>query len=161
MSAFSISIDVVLAHEGGYVNDPDDRGGETKFGISKRSFPHVDIANLTKQDAIDLYYLHFWEPIWGSHIASQKVATCFLDFAVNVGVTRAVKIMQGLVGTTVDGKVGPKTIGAINEAEPEILAGRFTIERIRFYSKIAGQRKSNLKFLRGWINRAISTLEEK
>ena len=58
---FDDIIEVVLHHEGGYVNDPDDPGGETNFGVAKRSHPDVDIANLTKDGAKEIYKEHYWD----------------------------------------------------------------------------------------------------
>ena len=60
---FDLIMNIILKHEGGYVNDPDDLGGETKYGISKRSFPSIDIKNLTKSEAIELYRQNYFVPL--------------------------------------------------------------------------------------------------
>lgn len=74
--------------EGGYVNDPDDPGGETKWGISKRQFPNEDIANLTPERAAELYYNNYWIPTNSSNIP-EPMRTCVFDTSVLCGVGRA------------------------------------------------------------------------
>ena len=61
-TTFDEIIEVVLEHEGGYVNDPHDAGGETNFGIAKRWYPDVDIKNLTKEQAKKIYHQDYWSP---------------------------------------------------------------------------------------------------
>lgn len=158
MAEFLKAIDGVLEREGGYVKDPSDRGGETKYGISKRSYPHLDIADLTKQDAVDIYCEDFWVPLCAGQIVKQIVANVFFDFSVNTGRTRATKLMQQIICVPIDGIIGPITIGAINSADGEKTAMQYTLQRIQFYSDLASGRKSQKKFLAGWINRALSAL---
>lgn len=79
--SFLDSVELVLAAEGGYVNNPSDPGGETKFGISKRSYPKLDIANLTRDDAIALYFTDFWEKFRIGLLPAQIAAKVF-----NIGV---------------------------------------------------------------------------
>lgn len=100
-----------LGEEGGYVNDPRDPGGETNFGISKRAYPAEDIASLTKERAQSLMVRDYWNPCRCAHLP-QKLATAVFDFAVNSGVSRAVKELQKVLGVGVDGIVGPATIAA-------------------------------------------------
>lgn len=86
---FDICFDRLMGNEGGYVNDPDDPGGETNWGISKRSYPHLDIKNLTREDAKQIYFRDFWQKINGGLI-DKRVAFQVFDFAVNSGPARAV-----------------------------------------------------------------------
>ena len=158
MAEFLKAIDGVLEREGGYVNDPADRGKATKYGISQRSYPHLDIADITKQDAVDIYCEDFWVPLCASQIVKQIVANVFFDFAVNAGRTRATKLMQQILCVQIDGLIGPITIGAINSADGEKTAMQYTLHRIQFYNDLASGRKSQRKFLTGWINRALSAL---
>ena len=90
---FEDIIEVVLHHEGGYVNDPDDPGGETNFGIAKRSHPDVDIANLTKDGAKEIYKEHYWDRNKVESL-SEDLRHIYFDMCVNQGRGRAVKIMQ-------------------------------------------------------------------
>lgn len=158
MAEFLKAIDGILEREGGYVNDPKDRGGETKYGISKQSYPCLDIADLTKQDAVDIYCEDFWVPLCADQIVKQIVANVLFDFAVNTGRRRAIKLMQQILCVTIDGMIGPITIGAINSADGEKTAMQYTLQRIQFYADLASRRKSQRKFLSGWINRALKAL---
>lgn len=84
MAAFEEAVNLVLKHEGGYVNNPADPGGETNFGISKRAYPSLDIANLTQDDAKAIYQKDYWRPYMEQE-PNQVVANCALDCAVNQG----------------------------------------------------------------------------
>ena len=90
---FDDIIEVVLHHEGGYVNDPDDPGGETNFGVAKRSHPDVDIANLTKDGAKEIYKEHYWDKNKVESL-SEELRHIYFDMCVNQGRGRAVKILQ-------------------------------------------------------------------
>ena len=125
---FDDIIKVVLKHEGGYVNDPKDPGGETNFGIAKRSHPDVDIKNLTEDKAKDIYKEHYWD---GNKVESlsEDLRHIYFDMCVNQGKGRAVKILQRAANAKganlkVDGGLGPKTIGAMKGVE---------LQRVRAY----------------------------
>ena len=93
LTSFDDIIEVVLEHEGGYVNDPKDPGGETNFGIAKRSHPDVDIKNLTKDEAKDIYYETYWCDNKVPHVPND-LKHIYFDMCVNQGRGRAVKILQ-------------------------------------------------------------------
>src|SRR6056300_269579 len=112
MPSFDDALEFVLRYEGGYVNDPNDPGGETNMGISKRAFPDEDIAGMTHQRAAFLYHTHYWTPCRCDDMPFH-LAICVFDFAVNSGVKRASKTLQRLVSATPDGVIGPKTIEMI------------------------------------------------
>jgi lysozyme family protein len=84
MSEFQTAVNLVLIHEGGYVNNPSDPGGETNWGIAKRWHVDLDIKNLTKQQASDIYQKEYWKPFMEQE-PDQRVANCALDCAVNQG----------------------------------------------------------------------------
>lgn len=106
------AIDFVLRFEGStYENNSMDAGGETKFGISKKSYPNEDIKALTRERAIELYRRDYWDPICGDKIPGALAAVVF-DCAVNQGLIRAVRLLQAMLGVMADGQVGPKTIAA-------------------------------------------------
>ena len=155
MADFNEVIDKTLVNEGGYVNDPSDRGGETKYGISKRSYPSVDIKNLTTDEAKAIYKRDYWDKVKGDEIASQKVAFELFDTAVNMGVRTSSKLMQGCVGSHPDGIIGNKTLEAINSVDEELLLLRFKLAKIARYAYITKKRPANKKFLLGWINRTL------
>lgn len=160
MGRFEPAILHVLEHEGGYVNDPDDPGGETNYGISKRSYPDVDIAHLTQAQAIDIYRRDFWDTQW-EQIDSQELSTALLDASVNMGRPAAVKLLQRAANKVycrdllvVDGVVGRKTLAALNESSEDILR-EFRASRSLFYIDLAWNQPTMKKFLPGWIRRAV------
>ena len=155
MADFNKAIEKTLIHEGGYVDDPNDAGGETKFGISKRAYPNVDIKNLTTDEAKAIYKRDYWDRVKGDEIASQKVAFELFDTAVNMGVRTASKLMQGCVGSHPDGIIGNKTLEAINSTDEELLLLRFKLAKVARYAYITKKRPANRKFLLGWINRTL------
>ena len=142
------AIDLVLKHEGGYVNDPRDPGGETNFGISKRSYPDLAIASLTRDDARSIYLKDFWR---FAAIGDQRVANCVMDCAVNQGLGAAVKLFQKLEGVAVDGIWGPNTE---NYASKVTLVD-FQVARLLAYVNIVAQNPGELKFLGGWFRRTL------
>jgi len=155
MADFNNVIKETLVNEGGYVNDPLDAGGETKFGISKRSYPNVDIKNLTVDDAKAIYKKDYWDKVKADKIASQKVAFELFDTAVNMGVRTASKLMQGCSGAYVDGIIGTQSLETINAMDEELLLLRFKISKIARYAYITTKRPVNKKYLLGWINRTL------
>jgi len=113
MSSFSKVIGMILKHEGGYVNHPSDPGGETKYGISKRAYPDVDIANLSEEDAASIYKRDYWDRIKGDDLPAS-IACVVVDYAVNSGVSRASKALQGACGiANGDGIIGPHSLNAV------------------------------------------------
>lgn len=157
MAEFMLAIDDLLLAEGGYVDDPADPGGETNFGISKRSYPEEDIANMTRLRAAGIYRRDFWDPLGCDEIANQRIAAAVFDAAVNLGAKQAVKLLQRAAGCAVDGFLGPRTIKALNDAQdPEKVLAIFTLNRIAHYVGLAIKRKANQKFLAGWIIRSLN-----
>lgn len=158
---FFQAVEVVLAHEGGYVNDPRDPGGETKYGISKRSYPHLDIANLTREDAIAIYYRDWWQRYGYGRLQDEAIATKLLDMAVNMGPATAHRLLQEVLvflgyDIAVDGIIGPQTVGATNKADPKRLLQLLRWRAAEHYYRIAAQRTQSQAFLMGWLKRAYS-----
>ncbi len=153
MSTFNIAIDRILDTEGGYVNNPSDPGGETKFGISKRAYPLEDIKNLTREEAIALYMRDYWYAIRGGDL-SKVMAFQVLDAAINHGITRAISWLQLAAGVTNDGKFGPKTLAVVGMRNQLELAVLFNSERLTFYASL----NSFTTFGRGWIRRVANNL---
>lgn len=139
----------------GYVNDPEDKGGETKGGISKRAFPNVDIAALTLDKIVSIYHTHFWKPAY-CHQWPASVALYTFDAAVQHGVTNALLMLQEIAGTKADGKVGPNTRNAVNSCDVEYLCARYGLRRARFYARIIKKDTSQTRFIEGWHNRLVS-----
>ena len=152
---FDDIIEVVLHHEGGYVNDPDDPGGETNFGIAKRSHPDVDIANLTKEGAKEIYKEHYWDRNKVESL-SEDLRHIYFDMCVNQGRSRAVKILQKAANAkgadlVVDGGMGPKTIAAMKGVELQ----RVRAYRVKYYADLVTRKPDLEKFYFGWFRRAL------
>ena len=148
LTQFDDIIEVVLKHEGGYVNDPDDPGGETNFGIAKRSHPNVDIKNLTKDGAKEIYKEHYWD---GNKVESlpENLRHIAFDMYVNQGKSRGVKILQQAAnakgaGLKVDGGLGPMTLKAITESNVELQ--RVRAYRIKYYADLVTRKPDLEKF---------------
>jgi lysozyme family protein len=149
---FDYAIPFILAHEGGYCNVSGDAGGETKFGICKRSYPNLDIKNLTVDSAINIYRADYWQP-WMDTL-SKRVAAKVFDICVNCGVSTGAKILQMAAGVEVDGQVGIKTISACNMMAQEDLLQKVCDEQMDYYNRIVARKPSQLKFIKGWSTRA-------
>ena len=155
MADFNKAIEKTLVNEGGYVNDPSDRGGETNYGISKRSYPNVDIQNLTVAGAKEIYKRDYWDRLRADEIDSQQVAFELFDTAVNMGVRTASKLIQSCVASHPDGVIGNMTLQNINTTDEELLLLRFKLSKVARYTYLAKKRPANRKYLLGWINRAL------
>lgn len=158
MNRFEEMIEVIFHHEGGYVNDPDDLGGETKYGITKRRYPDLDIKNLSRNYAMMLFNRDFYQAMGIYQIQDDQLALQVLDMGINAGKKTAVKLLQKLlIGITVDGFLGPVTETAINKAQMDAdLVEAYKAMRIGRYYKISKLR-NNQKFLKGWVKRVYRT----
>jgi len=155
MAAFSEAIKKTLIHEGGYVFDKDDAGGETNFGISKCAYPNVDIKNLTLAGAKEIYRRDYWERLRADEITHQQVADELFDTAVNMGVRTATKLIQMALDVHPDGKLGNITLAALNKSDAEKILLKFKLAKIARYTYLAKKRPANRKYLLGWINRTL------
>jgi len=150
MADFYQAIPITLANEGGYVNDPNDPGGETKYGISKRRYPNLDIKNLTVADATAIYLRDFW--LFGG-LVSQAVANKMFDMYVNME-HAVIKIAQSIINVPVDGVYGPHTETAINASDPVLFLPNLKAHLATHYRAIAMANPNEAKFLNDWLRRA-------
>jgi lysozyme family protein len=152
-----------MYHEGGYVKDPKDAGGETHYGISKRSYPHLEIKNLTRDQARKIYFCDFWMKPKCEQIDDENIATKFFDLAVHTGIPQAVRLIQRALraaGAQVieDGIIGPNTLSAINKAGPTDLLAALKSESAGYYRMIAHGNPSQQRFIKGWLRRAYDNV---
>lgn len=154
MNNFDVSIGRLLSNEGGYVNDPQDPGGETNWGISKRSYPNVDIKNLKRSDAIAIYKRDFWD-VLDLDRAPLGIGYQMLDFAVNSGPSTAIRALQRAVGVADDGVVGPHTKQAIAATDKHDLVMLFLAERLIFMTGLKNWPAAG----RGWARRIAMDLK--
>jgi len=148
---FELVMDELFRHEGGYVNHKSDPGGETKYGISKRSYPNVDIRALTKEQARAIYRRDYWAKIKGDELPAG-IDLVTMDPAVNSGVARGVKWLQGAIGFSgvdVDGKVGPKTLKRANSVNTVNAIKSACAARMSFLRGL----KTWTTFGKGWTRR--------
>ena len=147
---FKEAVDLIVKFEGGYVNDPKDPGGETKFGISKRSYPDVDINNLTVGHAKHIYESDYWHTVKCDGLPSILRLAAF-DSAVNQGVGFTVKALQSSCGAKADGVLGPKTLERISQESDIELLNKFLNKRmLRYLSN-----KNFDRYGKGWLTRLI------
>jgi lysozyme family protein len=151
MGDFSRCIDPILAEEGGSSNHPDDPGGLTKYGISQRSYPTLDIAALTIDNAKEIYRRDYWQLIHCDQFPSG-LDLILLDCAINQGPYTAIKLLQRALRIKEDGLVGPETLNAAEVAMPDVLDA-FIAERALRYANHANA--SLATFGRGWFRRLL------
>ena len=151
--AFDRAFDHVIGHEGGYVNDPRDPGGETKFGISAKAYPDLNIKTLTVEDAKRIYFSDYWHKA-GCYMLPAGLAYAVFDAAVNAGVGRATRWMQEAVGTVPDGRIGPATRAAISASMRNPLAVLETLNAIRLKHYMSLSNMTD-RFGLGWSRRVL------
>lgn len=157
---FVQAISVLLDIEGGYSNRPDDLGGETNYGISKRQYPNLDIKNLTSLKAADIYYTDYWRKFRLNEIGDPEVARILLLAFVNLRpesiglcVQKAINKLGGNI--QLDGIVGSETINMLNKLSPRRVADNLRLELVKFYLGRVMLNKTQIVNLAGWIRRAM------
>lgn len=150
---FTTAFARLMDHEGEYVNDPRDPGGETKYGISKRSYPNLDIKNLTREQAMDIFCHDFWLRINGDKLY-DGVAYQISDFAYNSGVETAIRYLQRSLLVADDGHWGPVSQAAADTATETDTIMLLNAERLDFLT-----RRSNWPAAgKGWARRIAQNL---
>jgi lysozyme family protein len=152
---FDDSFAKLIGNEGGLVNNPADPGGQTKYGISKRSYPGEDIPSLTLERAKYLYQRDFWGPA-GCDALPDALKFEMFDAAVNMGLRPAVKLLQLACGSFADGVLGPNTLQAVQSMEPAKTLRRLQAQRLRYYAGMV----SWPAFGKGWVNRVANNMLE-
>lgn len=154
-------IDRVIEREGGFVNDPVDRGGATNFGITKKTLKEFrgenvsvdDVKNLSKEEAREIYTEEFLRKP-GIDKLPADIQEFVFDFAVNSGPSNAIKQLQRVAGVTADGIIGPQTIAAAEN----VSLGQLVQARLGFIADLVKRKPEQSKFLRGWVNRITEFL---
>ena len=166
MSNFEHCLQIILHHEGGYVNHPEDPGGMTNLGVTKRVYEEWvgyavsehTMQNLTEEDVAPIYKKNYWDRVKGDDLP-EGLNLCVFDFGVNAGTGRAAKYLQTMIGTVVDGGIGPNTLRTLDE-HVSLVGLQETIEqyqenRQRYYQKL----KTFETFGRGWTRRVNETTQ--
>ena len=156
-TAFSPLFDRLMKHEGGYVNHPNDPGGETNWGVTKRVAREYgyygDMRQLPKSTANQIAEKLYWNAIHGDKL-DKSVAWQVMDAAYNHGNRNAIRMLQRAVGVSDDGIIGNITLSAVNNMDKNDVILRFNAERLEFYTKL----RTFGSFGRGWANRVAGNL---
>ena len=154
---FDKLFDRLIAHEGGYVNHPRDPGGETNWGITKRTALangySGQMRQMTREQAREIYYCAFWLRYQCDELP-DAVSWQFFDAAVNHGNGNAARMLQRAAAVADDGIVGPATLSAVSKLPENDLLMRFNAERLRFYTKLS----TFGSFGKGWVRRVADNL---
>ncbi len=162
---FDVAFERLIGHEGKFTDDPKDRGnwtsgkvgvGEvkgTKYGISAMTYPHLDIKNLTLDEAKAIYRRDFWERS-GSDDYDGAIAWQVFDAAVNHGIGNAIRFLQRAAGVADDGDVGPLTLAAVQAMSVTDILMRFNAARLDFYTRLS----TWPDYGKGWARRVAGNL---
>ena len=157
MTPFELALEFLWQVEGGYVNDPADRGGKTNFGISSQAHPDIDIAGLTQSEAATIYRTDYWLPAACNQLPA-RIAVALFGHAVHSGPVAAIKHLQLSLAITVDGHCGPITQAAARDSDHlETVIQMLSHRGYRFFT-IAKHDQSQARFLRGWMVRTYRLL---
>ena len=161
LSGFEASLPFVLRWEGGFVDHPDDPGGRTNRGVTQRVYnqwrvhhglPPRDVRQIGDAEVHAIYEEDYWLPP-RSDLLRRKLDLVQFDTAVNMGVGRAMRLLQGAVGSAVDGAFGPLTHQAAAGCDLAATIPAYCHAREAYYRRLAERRPRLRVFLRGWMNR--------
>lgn len=150
----------ILKWEGGFVNDPLDKGGATNKGITIATFRQFygkdatveQLKRITDEQWLHVFKAGYWDRWQADRIINQAVANILVDWVWASGV-HGIKIPQRILGVTEDGIVGEKTIAALNAQNPAGLFAKIHAERIKFVDDIVRRNPTQARFIKGWKNR--------
>lgn len=160
---FGRALSLVLKHEGGYVEHPRDPGGATNLGVTigtlsawlGRKATKADVKALKQADVAPIYRKNYWDACRGDDLPAGVDYAVF-DFAVNSGVSRSVMALQRAVGVADDGKIGPVTLKAIRNTDPQVLIKRLCTDRLSFLTRLSTWKT----FGKGWMSRVQGVEKE-
>lgn len=154
-------IDLVIENEGGakVTNDPLDAGGRTQYGIAEKFHPEAWAdGKVTHDEARQIYFDKYVKGPGFDQITDQRIMMQMVDFGVNSGPFVATQKLQSVLGVKVDGKLGPATLKALQDSDQRVVNNSLVAERVKLLCKICVNKPSQLRFLNGWVNRALEFL---
>lgn len=149
--SFDKAFQITVGVEGGYVNDPADPGGETRYGISKRAHPDVDIKSLTLDQAKDIYRRDYWQAA-SCDSMPERIGHLVFDCAVHHGVKTAIKLLQRALKVADDGEFGPITRGTLTARDTNETADLLMAQRMLYLMTCSAWPTYKL----GWAKRCFS-----
>jgi len=161
MSDFESALAFVLRWEGGFVDHPQDPGGRTNRGVTQRVYaawrarhglPPQDVRQVADAEVRAIYESDYWRPPCCDRLPERLDLVQF-DTAVNMGVGRAVRLLQGAVGCGVDGKFGTGTASAVAGCDPRSALSAYCDAREAYYRRLVAAKPDLRVFLKGWLNR--------
>lgn len=162
MSDFKYIQNLIILWEGTkYTNNPSDLGGPTKYGISERAYPHLDIENLTLEEALPIYKSDYWDKYKLGLILKQSLANKIFLMLINMNPSSATVCVQSAINAVggvviMDGIFGTKTLTSLNLAPQDWLMDRIRLELCKHYAGRVRDNKTQITNLEGWIWRAIA-----
>jgi lysozyme family protein len=159
---FLYAMAFLFQEEGGTNTDPLDRGGFTNFGLSEKQYPHLDLKNITREQALEIYYTDYWLS-QRCHMFLSPIALALFDSSVNCGPKPAAKWLQKSINhgnnfVDVDGIIGTQTILAATGPPPYKVAGGLVGYRLMHYADLVDRHPEQVRFIKGWIRRASRLL---
>jgi lysozyme family protein len=149
-----LALSIVLEHEGGYVNNPKDPGGETNYGITRSTArAHGYTGNMRAipmQTVRRIYEQSYWSAVRGDELPTGVDLAVF-DFAVNSGPTRSIQFLQTILGVRTDGRIGPVTLNAVNAFDPFRICSQLCDNRLTWLATL----KTWPHFKNGWTRRVL------
>ena len=174
MADFNEAYISTMKSEGGYVNDPDDPGGETYKGVARKynskwsgwitidllkqksNFPkNLDLDEGLQKEIENFYEMNYWDKVQGDSIEDQDIAESIFDFGVNAGPKTSAKLAQLSVNAEPDGIIGPKTLERLNAEDKKTFLALFAIAKIGRYASICEKNSSSRKYFYGWVRRTL------
>ena len=161
--SFETAYDKMIVDEGGYILHiiPGDTGGTTYAGIARNKNPQwggwafIDAKETPPTELVrEFYKANFWDRIKGDEL-NPAIAQSIFNFAVNAGVSVAVKLAQIVAKTAPDGVIGAKTITALNGMSEDLFIAHYALAKIARYRDIVQRDRTQIKFMLGWLNRAL------
>ena len=165
---FEAALAHVLKAEGGFINRPEDRGGPTNFGITKKTLaefhnvPSVsdrEIFQLTEANAAQVYRALYWDKIGLDRVIFNNLCLVLFDQAVNRGVVTVVRQLQEVLNISfaekleVDGELGPDSLSALITCPESAVVRKFLQASFSSYARIVADDATQRIFLKGWVNR--------
>jgi lysozyme family protein len=158
-TTFEECVTEVLKHEGGYVNDPDDAGGETNYGVTvavaRENGYTGHMKDMSIHTAKEIYKKRYWDAVKADQLP-ESVRYIIFDTGINMGVGRAAKLLQKCAGVSEDGAIGPNTL----EASKGVDLYHYALERMYFYCQLVRRKQSQAKFIGGWSNRVMDVVKK-